>query len=457
MTGRRISRRTLLRGLGATVALPFLDIMKPLVVLAEGVAQGAAQRAPDVNRLAYLYFPNGIPRGIWYPEETTADGRLVKLNEWMSPLEPFKEDILIPSNIWTPRGNGHVDGPPTWLTAQRYNSRAVSAGGVSADQLAARHVGEQTLLPSLELSLQGEGFFSNSLPRNAISWSAADRPLAREIEPRAVFDRMFRPPSGGVTDRSVMDAVLADARSLRGFASRADQYRLDEYFESIRALERRIEFSEARSGQMRSDGALTDTMTTPTPGIPADHESYVRLMFDLMVAAFQSDATRVCTFMLDHGQSNRYFNFIPEVDGTWHALSHYQNASGKTEDDDGITSWESVEQKRAMYAEVIRWHHRQVAYLLGRLKSIEEPNGGTLLDNSMIVYGASLGDGNEHDANDLPTLVAGRGGGTISTGRYIEYEEPTDLAGIHLGLLQRMGLDITEFGTASAPLAELGA
>ncbi len=451
MTGPRISRRTVLRGLGASVALPFLDIMEPLAL----AAQAAAPMADPVKRLAYIYFPNGIPRGAWYPEETAADGRLIRLNEWMSPLEPFKEDILIPSNLWTPQGNGHVNGPPTWLTGQSYRSRAVNAGGVSADQLAARHLGEETLLPSLELSLQGEGYFSNSLPRNAISWSAPARPMAREIEPRAVFDRMFRPPSGGVTDRSVMDAVLVDARTLRGYTSKADQYRLDEYFESIRALERRIEFSEARSGQMRSDGALTDTMMTPTPGIPADHQSYVRLMLDLMIAAFQSDATRVATFMLDHGQSNRYFDFIPDVQGTWHALSHYQNASGKTEDDDGITTWESVESKRAMYAEVIRWHHTQVAYLLDRMKSIVEPNGGTLLDNSMILYGASLGDGNEHDANDLPTLLAGGGGGTITTGRYIENAEPTDLAGLHLSLLQRMGVEIDEFGTASAPMEGL--
>ena len=451
MTGPRISRRTVLRGLGASVALPFLDIMEPLAL----AALAAAPMADPVKRLAYIYFPNGIPRGAWYPEETAADGRLIRLNEWMSPLEPFKEDILIPSNLWTPQGNGHVNGPPTWLTGQSYRSRAVNAGGVSADQLAARHLGEETLLPSLELSLQGEGYFSNSLPRNAISWSAPDRPMAREIEPRAVFDRMFRPPSGGVTDRSVMDAVLVDARTLRGYTSKADQYRLDEYFESIRALERRIEFSEARSGQMRSDGALTDTMMTPTPGIPADHQSYVRLMLDLMIAAFQSDATRVATFMLDHGQSNRYFDFIPDVQGTWHALSHYQNASGKTEDDDGITTWESVESKRAMYAEVVRWHHTQVAYLLDRMKSIVEPNGGTLLDNSMILYGASLGDGNEHDANDLPTLLAGGGGGTITTGRYIENAEPTDLAGLHLSLLQRMGVEIDEFGTASAPMEGL--
>ena len=435
MTHRRISRRTVLRGLGATLAVPLLDVMRPALAAA-GQARGAAT---PITRLAYLYFPNGIARGTWHPSETAADGSLVRLNEWMSPLEPFKGDLVIPRNIWTPLGNGHVGGTPTWLTGCDYDRRAVSAGGISADQVAARHLRDTTLLPSLELSLQGEGFFSSSLPRNAISWSAADRPMAREIEPRAVFDRLFRPPSGGASRQSVLDAVLEDAAALRQVASHADQYRLDEYFESIRALERRIEFSERRSDQMRDDRALTDTLTTPAPGIPTDHEAYVRLMLDLVVAAFQSDATRVCTFMLDHGQSNRYFNFIPNVRGTWHALSHYKNASGNTEDDDGVTSWDTPAEKRAMYAEVVRWHHRQVAYLLNRLSAIQEPGGGTMLDNSMIVYGATLGDGNEHDPNDLPTLVAGRGGGTIMSGRAFELAEPTDLANLHLSLLQRMG------------------
>ena len=446
MTPRKLSRRTVLRGLGATVALPLLDAMSP------AVARAAAK---PINRLAYLYFPNGIPRGAWHPDETTADGRLVRLNEWMDPLEPFKDDILIPSNLWTPLGNGHINGPPTWLTGFDYDSKAVSAGGVSADQVAARHTAARTLLPSLELSLQGEGFFSNSLPRNAISWSAADRPLMREIEPRAVFDRMFRPPSGGATQRSVMDAVLEDARSLSRYVGRSDQHRLDEYFESIRALEKRIEFAERQSAAMRDDGALTDTLTTPTSGIPSDHQEYVRLMMDLMVAAFQSDATRVCTFMLDHGQSNRYFNFLSGIRGTWHALSHYKNASGRTQDDDGTTSWESVEQKRAMFAEVIRWHHVQVAYLLDRMQSIREPDGGTLLDNSMLVYGASLADGNEHDEHDLPIVVAGRGAGTIRPGRFIEYDEPTNLANLHLSLLKRMGVETDAFATSDGALDEL--
>ena len=441
MQSRTFSRRTILRGIGATVALPLLDAAP---------AFGQGRLLTNQNRLAYLYFPNGIPRGIWYPEKTGVNGELIRLNEWMSPLEPFKEEIIIPGNIWTPEGNGHVDGTPTWLTGHDYDSRGVNAGGVSADQIVARHLRDQTLLPSLELSTKGEGYFSNSLPRNAISWSAPDRPMTREIEPRTIFDRMFSTKSSVNSNRSVMDSVLADARSLSSVVSAADSLRLDEYFESIRALERRIEFAERQSTEMLNDRALTDTLVAPTPGIPADHESYVRLMMDLMILAFQSDATRVITFMLDHGQSNRYFNFIPEVDGTWHALSHYQNASGMTEDDDGTTSWESVEQKRAMYAEVVRWHHSQVAYLLGRMKNIREPDGNTLLDNSMLLMGGAIGDGNEHDASHLPTLLAGRGGGTIKTGRYINHDEPTDLASIHVALMQRMGVPIERLGTAGS-------
>ena len=253
-----------------------------------------------------------------------------------------------------------------------------------------------------------------------------------------------------------MEAVLDEARDLARTIGSADRQRLDEYFESIRALERRIEFAERRTSEVSHDGALTNTLEAPVAGIPDDHEAYVRLMLDLVVAAFQSDATRVITFMLDHGQSNRYFNFIPGVRGTWHALSHYKNASGMTEDDDGTTSWESVDEKRAMYAEVVRWHHRQMAYLLGRLHSIIEPNGATLLDNSMLVMGSAIGDGNEHDATHLPILIARRGAGRLAPGRQIEHEEPTDFARIHLALMHRMGVPAERFGDATEPLDSIG-
>ncbi len=444
----KISRRTMLKAMGAAIALPTLDIMT-----SNGLRASTATQ--PVNRLAYLYFPNGIPRGIWHPEKVGPHGELLKLNEWMSPLEPFKKDILIPRNVWTPQGNGHGAGTATWLTGNDYSRRKVSAGGISVDQLAAEHTGSETLLPSLELSMKGKGYFSNSLSRNAISWSRRGIPLIREVEPRSIFDRMFRPATGGATDRSVLDMVLQDAKSLRKQVGNADQQRLDEYFDSIRALEKRIEFAEKQTLRIKADQTLTDSLTAPEPGIPANHEEYMKLMMDMIVLAFWSDATRVATFMLDHGQSNRYFNFIPKVRGTWHALSHYGNASGMTEDDDGSTSWDSVETKRDMYAEVNRWHHRQLAYLLDRLKSISEPCGGTLLDNSMIVYGSSLGDGDDHDEKDLPTLIAGRGAGTIKTGRQLNFKKPTDLSNFHISFLNRLGVEIKEFGTGDKQIDEL--
>ena len=448
IASRRITRRTMLRSLGAMVALPALDVGR-----SRPLHSKESSTAP--KRVAYFYFPNGIPRGIWHPREVASDGTLEQLNEWMSPLEAFKSELVIPTNVWTPKGNGHGAGTATWLTGHGYDGRTVHAGGISVDQLIAETTGTQTLLPSLELSTKGEGFFSNSLPRNTLSWTRTGIPMTREVEPRAVFDRMFRPPSGGASNQSVMDLVLADAKSLRRQVSKADQHRLDEYFESIRALEKRIEFSERQTERLKQDRALTETLRRPASGIPSDHGEYVRLMMDMIVLAFWSDATRVASFMLDHGQSNRYFNFIPGVKGTWHALSHYGNASGATEDDDGTTSWTSVESKRDMYAEVVRWHHHQFAYLLNRLKSIQEPQGGSLLDNSMLLYGSSLGDGDAHDDEDLPTLIAGGGGGVIKTGRQIRSEKPLDLSTLHLSFMEGMGVHQEQFGTAHNTVSDL--
>jgi len=447
---RRISHRTILKSMGAVVGLPALDVMQPLSAAAGGV--GIAASSP--RRMAYIYFPNGIAGDVWKPEKAAADGKLISLNKWMSPLEEFKEDIIIPTNLHTPLGNGHGAGTATWLTGDDYEDQDVGSNPISVDQVAARQMRDQTLLPSLELSLKGEGFFSNSLPRNAISWSRRG-PMTREVEPRVIFDRMFGAPSGGATNRMVMDYVLQEAKSLRRVVSRADRKRLDEYFESIQALERRIRFAEKQSAEAKADGGTTNSRLAPTPGIPLEHGKYLQLMLDLLVTAFQTDATRVATFMLDHGQSNRYCNFIDGVRGTWHALSHYQDASGKTEDDDGATSWNSVEEKRNQFAEVTRWHHRQMAYLLGRLKVIREPDGRSLLDNSMICYGSSLSDGNEHGDEDLPIIVAGRGGGTIKPGRLVKFRRPTDLGELHTAFLQRMGVDVETFGTAKRAMDEL--
>ena len=444
-----ISRRVLLRGIGASLTLPLLDMS--LTTTAAAAPTDVEQR-----RLAYLYFPNGVAEGAWEPRRVGPQGQLLQLNPWMQPLEPFRDDLIIPHNLWTPRGNGHGAGTATWLTGGGYNGTRIDAGGMSVDQLVAGHLRNQTLLPSLELSLEGEGFFSNSLPRNAISWSRGDRPQPRDTRPRAVFDRMFRSQAGETSDRSVLDLVLEDARRLKREVGAADQRQIDEYLEAVRSVEKRVAFAESRSQRAGRQPALQASLRRPPAEIPDDHREYVRLMLDMIVLAFWADATRVATLMLDHGQSNRYFNFIDGVQGTWHALSHWRDASGETEDDDGRTSWSSVKQKREMYNRVVHWHHEQVAYFLGRLRSIKH-NGTSLLDNCMVVYGSSLSDGHEHSEDNLPVILAGGGGGTIRSGRQIAYRRETSLSRLHLSLLQRMGVERDRFADASRPLAELDA
>jgi len=450
LTKRHISRRRMLRGACAAVSLPFLDAMIPAVARGAEVAAGAPK-----TRAAYLYFPNGIADGGREPAKVARDDTLQQLNRWMAPLEPFKSDLIVFGKVWTPRGNGHGAGTATWLTGGGYNGKRIDAGGISVDQLAAAHTGRKTLLPSLELSSRGEGFFSNSLPRNTISWSERGTPVPRDVEPRIVFDRMFRSGTRGVSDRSVLDQILSDARTLRRSVGPADVRKIDEYLEAVRSVEKRIEFADRQAGRAQRSPELAKRLVRPPEGVPDDHGEYMRLMFDMIVLAFWADATRVSTFMLDHGQSNRYFNFIEGVQGTWHALSHWRDASGKTEDDDGQTTWNSVNEKRDMYHAVVRWHHKHVAYFLGQLQQIRESDGRTLLDNSMILYGSNLADGHEHAAKDLPMILAGGGGGTMRTGRAISFKKDTSLSNLHLSMLHRLGVPAEKFAESDSPMSEI--
>lgn len=442
-----ISRRTVIRGGAAAIGLPLLDVMSPRNAAA---FQSTSDTTPVV-RTAYLYFPNGVADGAWGAKKVDSRGRILGLNEGLSPLHTLSEHLVIPRNMWTPRGNGHGAGTATWLTGGGYDGRKIQAGGLSVDQIAARQFRDQTLLPSLELSLKGEGYFSNSLERNTISWSEMG-PVPRDVEPRIVFDRMFRAGRSSLANQSVLDEAIEDARSMRRRGSVDDRRKIDEYLESIRAIERRMEFAEAQVQRAKQNPALQSKLQRPSSDIPVDHESYMRTMLDMMVLAFWSDATRVSTFMLDHGQSNRYFNFIDGVQGTWHALSHWKDASGQTEDDDGTTSWSSPAAKRRQYNAVTRWHTTQVAYFLQRLKSIREPDGRSLLDNSMILYGSSIADGHEHKERDLPLVLAGGGGGTIRGGRQISFTSDRSMSDLHLAMLQRLSPDRTRFAESSSAI-----
>ncbi|MDG1513481.1 MAG: DUF1552 domain-containing protein [Mariniblastus sp.] len=450
---RRISRRTVLRGTGAAIALPLLDIMGAPVSAKPSNPQPGTTK--NNNRIAYLYFPNGVAKGSWEPEKIAEDGSIKKLNRWMQPLEKVKEHLIVTSNLWTPRGNGHGAGTATWLTDGGYDGRKIEVNGMSVDQIVANKVGDQTLLPSLELSIKGEGYFTGNLPRNSISWLNRKTPLSRETEPRSVFDRMFRTSDGIGIDQSVVDMVIENAKSLQRSGSRADRRKIDEYLQSIRSIEKRLAFADERVNQALHRGELTDTLTRPEPGIPTNHFEYVRLMIDMLVLAFWADATRVCTFMMDHGQSNRYFDFIPECKGTWHALSHYRDISGRTEDDDGKISWDTMESKRNMYNRVTRWHHEQFAYLVNRLDNLREPTGETLLQNTTLCYGSSLSDGHAHGERDLPLIIAGGGGGVFKGGQHLKCRRPTSMSKLHLTLMETMGVKLSEFGGEQSPL-EIG-
>jgi hypothetical protein len=435
------NRRAFLRNLGACLALPAL----------ESFGQVSGKNGPATN-LAYLYFPNGSAEGSWTPERVGPDGKLHELNSWMKPLDELKSELILMRNLWTPRGNGHGAGTATWLTGGRYNGRKNDVGGPSVDQLVARHLSKGTPLASLEISTSGEGSFAGSLPRNCLSWTARDIPAARETVPRAIFDKLFRRSNEGFVDQSVLDLILEESKALKRRTSSADSRKIDEYLEAVRSVEKRVEFAENQARRAASDQALTDTLQRPTAGIPINHGDYVKQMLELMALAFWSGATRVSTFMLDHGQSNRYFNFVPGVKGTWHALSHWKDSSGRTEDDDGKTSWNDVKTKRDQYNAVTRWHHEQLAWFLKRLKALKNADGSTVLDRSMIVYGSSIADGHEHAEKNLPILVAGGGSGSLQTGRFHDFRRDTSMSRLHLSMMQKMGMATTRFADADEGL-----
>ena len=424
------TRRGLLRAAGASVALPLLESL-PAAKLPLVHTETPAARA------LWVYFPNGTPEGSWEPERVDARGRLQQLNASMRALEPHRADLCVLRGAYTPEGNGHGAGTATWLTGGDWNEENYDAGGASVDQLLAREVGQRTLLPSLELGVEGEGFFSHSLVRNSISWRSARVPVHRDRDPRIDF--------------------RAQAHALASEVSRADAERVEEYLEAVRAVERRISFVTSEQTQRRLDQGRRALDEATGGELALDHGETLRLHMELIALAFWAGVTRVASLMLDHGQSNRYFDFLPEVKGTWHALSHWQDISGDTEDDDGVTSWSSRGQKRAMYERVVSWHHEHVAALLERLAGYAEGEE-RLLDHTLVVYGSNLADGHEHGEEDLPVILAGGGALNVSTGRLLgSARREQDLNGLHLAVMRRMGSQARRFGSARREWSDLEA
>jgi hypothetical protein len=440
ITRQALPRRTFLRGVGATLALPLLDAMIP--------AATAVTRTParPIRRLGYVFMPMGCDQSRWSPAD--ANGKLGELSPILQSLAPVKDNITVLTNLELRNAypGSHATSNAAFLSCAKAKHTESSDFylGTTADQLAAQQIGHETQLPSLELSmdmLQTAGQCDNGYAcvyQNNLSWSSPTTPLPSEAHPRIVFERLFG-EGGGVAERrsalrrraSLLDMLTDDIASLKRRVGPADQARINEYLDSVREVERRIQKAESNV----VDNPLPD-LDRPL-GVPAAYADHARLMFDLQVLAMQGDITRVISFQLARETSNRTYPEIGVPD-PHHPLSHHGN------DPDKI----------ARMAKINALHVSLFAYFLERLKATSDGHG-TLLDHSLILYGSGIGNPNIHDHVDLPIIVAGGAAGGMKGGRMIKYREPVPLANLHLTLLDKVGVKIDSFADSTGRMTDL--
>ena len=442
VTKKAIPRRTVLRGLGAAVALPLLDSMVPALTAARRTV------ASPVVRLGAVYLPNGMSMASWTP---VTEGSGFEFSPTLMPLAPFRDRVLVLSGLCNraadpnPGENAsgpHSRGPASWLSGvhvKKTEGTDVQAG-ITIDQIAARELGRHTQLASLELSLESTEMLGSCdigyscAYQGTVSWRSATVPLPMENDPHAVFERMF---GGDTTDpqerlaritkeRSILDSVLTQVRGLRNELGPDDRLKLTEYLEAVRDVERRI-----RKAEEQSDREFP--VVEQPPGAPAKFEEYCKLMFDLHLLAYQVDLTRVVTFMMGREVSNRTFPEIG-VREPHHPLSHHQ----------------SKPDKKATKARVDAYHIRMFAYFLERLRATQDGDG-SLLDHVMILYGAGISDGDLHNHINLPVLVAGGGAGQVRGGRHILCPD-VPLTNLHLALLDKIGIPMERVGDSTGKL-----
>ncbi|HEV3445311.1 MAG TPA: DUF1552 domain-containing protein [Gemmataceae bacterium] len=446
---KHISRRTVLRGLGTAVALPWLEAMAPVISLAAGTPAKAPPR-----RLAFFYIPNGAHMPNWTPE---SDGLNFSLPPTLEPLAPFKKDLLVLSNLALDKARPNGDGPgdharamASFLTGRqaRKTAGADIRIGISVDQLAATQVGKRTRFASLELGIERglnagncDSGYSCAYSAN-LSWRTESMPMAKEVNPRLVFERLFAGAVKGEAEAarvkrsryrlSVLDFVMEDAGQLKARLGTNDQRKLDEYLSAVRELEVQI----ARTDPLPNEA---DIGYARPAGTPPDYQDHARVMLDVLALAFRGDLTRISTMVFANDGSNRPYKSIGVPEGH-HDLSHH---GGNKE-------------KQAKIAKINRFHISQLAYFLSKLKSIPEGES-SLLDNCMIIYGGGIGDGNRHNHDELPILVAGKGGGTIKTGRHLRYPKDKDmpLTNLYVSLLDRMDVHVPSFGDSTGQLPDL--
>lgn len=442
MSYRRISRRTVLRGTTAALGLPLLELMAPGRLAAAG-SSGSSHPV----RLAWVFFPNGTNPERWAPETEGPDW---EIKPSLEPLRELKGDLSVLSGLAQVNARSLGDGPgdharsaAAFLTGAHplKTSGANMKVGRSADQIAAEHYGRATRLSSIELGTEA-GRAAGSCDSgyacaysNNISWKTATQPMAKEINPRLAFERLFGNGAAGATvekkdllfQRSILDIVADDAKQLRNQLGYQDQQKLDEYFTSVRDVEQRID-------RMTEPLAFDVSGERPADEEPADIGEHIRLMYDMLVLAFKTDTTRIGTFMLGNEGSGKSYPMIGVNEGH-HQLSHHQNDQDKVK----------------KIAAIDKFFAEQFAYFLRKLK--ETPEGeGNLLDNCLIVYGGAIRDGNRHDHHDLPILLAGRGGGAISAGNHVKFPTETPLNNLYLSMLDCVGVNIREFGDSTGKL-----
>lgn len=429
-----ISRRTALHGLGASLALPALEIMNRPVL-------GATPGDPPLRFLS-VFQPNGVYPAAW---DVTGTDRDFTLSPILEPLAPVKDDLLVLSQLDNVDVKGHVQMTGSFLTGTAINS---GRNSTSLDQMYARKVGGETMLPSIVLGTEpprqgGAGGNAISMA-NTISWSSPTTRVSPEINPRVAFDRLFRSANSpearrrSLDRKSVVDLVLEDAKALKRKASSLDQHKIEEYLTSVRSVEERIE-KTLNPPKKSWIPPTTPVLNRPSEGIPKRLDEHLQLMIDLMVISFQTDTTRVGVLMTAHGFSRQNFSFLDGVNSDHHGMSHHKDQ----------------ETAVAEYTRVSRWYIELFSGMLQKMKSIDE-GAGTLLDNSIVMYGSGMKDGNGHVRNNLPILLAGRGQGRLDTGRHVVCKKNTPLADLHLSLAQKLGLEMDSFnGASSSTIANL--
>ncbi|MBK1826026.1 DUF1552 domain-containing protein [Haloferula rosea] len=438
LSRKSLDRRTFLRGMGATISLPLLDAMVPAATASTLTA------ANPVRRLGYVFIPMGSDITRWTPR---SKDDLNQLSPILEPLAGVKEQLTVLSNLeLQPAYPGtHATSNAAFLSAARAKRTESSDYflGVTADQIAAKQIGQGTQLPSLELAMdlmETVGQCDNGYAcvyQNNLSWSSPTTPLPAEAHPRLVFESLF---GEGGTHRerinslkrraSLLDAVRDDLASLKRTLGAGDRAKMDEYLEAVRDVERRIQLAESTAKDAPRD------MERPV-GVPAEYAEHARLMFDLQLLAFRGDITRVSTFQLARETSNRTY---PETGVTdpHHPLSHHGNDPEKIE----------------RMSRINRYHVSLFAEFLEKLRDTPEGEGN-LLDHSLILYGSGMGNPNLHDHTNLPVLVAGGAAGGMKGNRHLRYDEPTPLANLHLSLLDKVGVDLEKFGDSTGPIEAL--